>query len=274
MKPMERKLATFFLLGFAGLCVGSGSEGTGLAEDGRAPRITREYLLSQGFKKSPEDRREFVAERVRLGDAVRKLGVPLSWVVPFEAEKPNSTETREPRICALSGREGFAVYIYAEQKYVGNRTIAAAFTDPTFTCKVVVVLDFEAPSAEPRVRIKSLAITDRFKRDLRVVFELSAAGKTPLAFSQAQFGVHLIDGNPKRYLVGTAVTFPKETPKVVTVSGAKPILLTMDVRANFEALDERVNLASLAPGDYRLGVILFGDAKGTARIRLPISWPI
>jgi hypothetical protein len=198
MKPKERKLATFFLLGFSGLCVGRGSEGTGLAEDGRAPRITPEYLLAQGFNKSPEDRREFVAERVRLGDAVRKLGVPLSWVVPIDAEKPNSTETPEPRICALTGREGFAVYIYAEQKYVGNRTIAAALTDPRLTCKVVVVLDFEAPSAEPRVRIKSLAITDRVKRHLRVVFELSAVGKTPLAFSQAQFGVHLIDGKPQR----------------------------------------------------------------------------
>ena len=42
------------------------------------PKLTREYLLANGFKQSAKNPDSFTVESVRLGDISKKLNFPLS----------------------------------------------------------------------------------------------------------------------------------------------------------------------------------------------------
>jgi len=253
---MMRRLVTVGLVLALGRAFGDGEKAEPIAHVGGSNQeVSREYLLAHGFKRSARHPRTFVASGIRLGKAMRDLGICPSDIYPFPIEAPKF------EVHAAIRYGSYVIYISSEMKDAAGRGVPGGLQDPNSLCTVSVVLDCAAPDAQAVVRIRSVAVTDPDTRRLQVTFLLMAVGKTPLAFSQRQFSVFLSGGPLSDEVYGADVKFAKNTPTVITVSSGKPVVLTMSVAGVLSDLKERVALASLAAGEYRVGVAVSNNPK-------------
>jgi hypothetical protein len=109
--------------------------------------------------------------------------------------------------------------------------------------------------------IRSVTVLDRGGRDLRVSVLIGCVGNTPLAFAQSQFGVVLGGGSLNRDIYGYHATFPKGTPKVLSVTQSKSLIITMDVAGEFEGADGRMALNSIPAGEYQLRAVVANNPR-------------
>src|SRR3972149_3043716 len=90
---MKHRVIMGFLLGLFGMLLGCSSKGDRTMQTPHSTeKITREYLLSRGFKQSVTDPDIFEAENVRVVDMAHKLGFSLTDLLPTSNQALESDE--------------------------------------------------------------------------------------------------------------------------------------------------------------------------------------
>ena len=170
------------------------------------PKLTREYLLANGFKQSAKNPDSFTVESVRLGDISKKLNFPLSALRRTVSSAPES----DMRIVTVRDME---FVVRSEVHGPDFRAVERSFKSPDTLCTVGVSLKKRVPpkpplksDSTPRVQVKSVTVPKDRAKPLQVTFELAADGKTPVGLIQDQFHVYVIQGDSQAF-TGT-VQFP------------------------------------------------------------------
>jgi len=225
----------FVLFGLALACAGKRDKA--LPSTPSAPKLTPEYLLAHGFKQSPTDRHLYVLKHVRLGDALRDLGLAheaLEGMMNVDADHVRAAEV-----------QGLSVVVQTELRHTKDGYVMDSLDDLDAICKVAVLAAEEEPArkyparkllktdSSPRMRIKSVTLPKDGSKPLEIGFELAAEGKTPLVVSEGTFAILFTTQGPSpRHLVVQADPLPKKTPDRISVSPGKPIMLTLRTSRN------------------------------------------
>ena len=194
------------------------------------PKLTREYLLANGFKQSAKNPDSFTVESVRLGDISKKLNFPLSALRRTVSSAPES----DMRIVTVRDME---FVVRSEVHGPDFRAVERSFKSPDTLCTVGVSLKKRVPpkpplksDSTPRVQVKSVTVPKDRAKPLQVTFELAADGKTPVGLIQDQFHVYVIQGDSQAF-TGT-VQFPAHSVHRVLVRPESPITYTVKAWPN------------------------------------------
>ena len=122
------------------------------------PKLTREYLLANGFKQSAKNPDSFTVESVRLGDISKKLNFPLSALRRTVSSAPES----DMRIVTVRDME---FVVRSEVHGPDFRAVERSFKSPDTLCTVGVSLEKRVPpkpplksDSTPRVQVKSVTV--------------------------------------------------------------------------------------------------------------------
>ena len=233
---------------------------------GRLPvaKVTREYLLSLGFRQSPRDPASFTLANLRLEDAARKLGFACSALKAYGGQPPGT----DVRTVVLMDR----VFVIRAESRDQPHNAPVSLGDPKTICSISVSLDASSLYAPPKphlttdgsphLHITSVNVPHRRDKPIRIAFELATDGKTPLAVSREHITVMLFRGG--RMVFMNTATFTEGSPLIVTVAPKKPAALAAGACWNGVA-DPSRGVASgrwsdLPPGDYVLHVAVTSTA--------------
>lgn len=154
---------------------------------------------------------------------------------------------------------GVWVVVESEVKDANGHVVEKSLDQPNPLCTVSVVLNpireptHKGTESTPSLRIVSAAAESQGNRKvLRVTFELSAVGKTPVAISQSQLALELEAVGPAQRLTGKNLGFANGTSEVLTVSPGKPLVLTVTKSGSY--VDDLDKPCELSNGRYRLSV--------------------
>jgi hypothetical protein len=205
---------------------------TGVQAGPPGSKITPAYLVAHGFKYNASAE-WYEAKHVRLADVARDLGLPLSALehVVNQAHTDN-------RYVKLPG----GIYIEVRSEVLDKNPKNAKYgviavgslDDPSALCTAIV--DYERPpkkvfrktESSPHLHIISVATSKQGGNPLRITFQLSADGKTPLGVSQTHFGFAIAPkGKLTRHGIGHVVSFQQGTPDRIIVSPGRPATLTL-----------------------------------------------
>jgi len=255
---MKHRVIMGFLLGLFGMLLGCSSKGDRTMQTPHSTeKITREYLLSRGFKQSVTDPDIFEAENVRVVDMAHKLGFSLTDLLPTSNQALESDE-RTVKIKDLE------FLVRSEVRDHNDHIIHGSLDNPDAICTVSVSVKqalsqkYLVTDSFPGLCIKAVNVAQDASKSLQISFELFADGKKPLAVYQSQFSVHLARLNQPFEFCSGDILFPKETPQVITVLPGKPIIITVIAFANKDT-DKLWN--SLPAGEYVLSIEIGGSKE-------------
>lgn len=196
-------------------------------------KVTREFLLSHGFKESADDPNHFVRDQVRLGDVLSDMGLSLASLQPVP-NGPFDEDMRRVR------SEGAHFMFRAKAKNNKGRIIGSSQANPDAVYTVSVSINRPSPrvylktDSVPSLSIKSVTIPKAEGEWLHITLELAATGSKPLAIEQKDFKSSLTGSQLPGYS-SYGVQFPKETPRIITVLPTKPVVLKISVPLNASA---------------------------------------
>jgi len=262
---MKRTIAVV-LLGFCGMSLACADK-RDKAEQSTppGPKLTREYLVAHGFKPSPTDRGLYERKHVRLGDALRDLGIPyaaLETMINVDSDHMRGADV-----------QGMSVLVQSEVRQGKAGLVMDSLDDLNAICTVTVPFGEEGPApkhvvrkvletdSSPRMRIKSVTLPKDRSKPLQITFELAAEGKMPLVVSQRHFGMTFVtEGRSLQRMPGVGVSFPKATPERITVLPGKPVMFTVTASDAMWNPVTRKPWSDLPSGQYVLCVTI-GSGK-------------
>jgi hypothetical protein len=218
----------------------------------KPPEITRAYLLAQGFKVSGKGSDFFVAERMRLGDAARKLG----FAIESLKRLPNGPPDQDVRGVDLEG----AQCVVTSERARGVHRVRPRLDRPEMVCDVKVFLGKLRPplktDSNPRVTVKSVIVPKDRTKPLQVTFEIAADGKLPLGLLFRQIDIRLTLG--KSVLWETPGVPPEDFEPIYLIKPGSPRTLTLE--APDENLLEDGDWEGLHSGKYAIQVVIDGQS--------------
>ncbi len=231
----------------------------------KTSRLTCQYLLSHGFKESPNYPGVFERARVRLGDVSRDLGFSIASLRPTLNQPLHS----DVRMADVQGRN---VLVRSEVQDSKGRIVEHSLDRPDALCTVSVSLRPRPPEPEylktdsaPRLRIKSVEMPNDMTRPWQITFELSATGKKPVAILQRNFDVLVTRIGPQPLKIGAYLLFPDQTPNIIKVSPDRPMSYAVQVPP--DAIPEDL----LSSGEYALQIVV-GAAEKVRRQTVDYEW--
>jgi hypothetical protein len=220
----------------------------------KPPEMTRAYLLAQGFKASDKDPEIFTAERMRLGDAARRLG----FAIESLNRVPNRPRGQDVRGVQLKG----AYCIVRSERALGARGVGGRprLDKSETVCNVMVSLGKpNAPSttdSNPRVTVKAVVVPKEHAKPLKVTFEIAAEGKLPLGIWFNQIQVRLTRGKSELWeTLGQPPEDCEEFEYLIKPGSPR----TFTVTAPDEGTLQNGEWNGLASGKYAVQVVIDGQ---------------
>jgi hypothetical protein len=227
-----------------------------------APKISREYILSQGFKEVEKHQGVFVRKHISVKEVSHILGFYL-WSLYYV---PNQSRANEYLLANLPG--GKLVSLLSEVPLSENRW-DGLLNKPDTICTATVSFNptrekrYLSPFGTPRLRITSITMPKDRNDPLQIEFELSVDDKGPIALSKDQFAVHLsVDGKP----VGSFPLSLAETKEeIIKVMPGKPVSLKGSIPSRENTTDKfkhtHWNKLPLGKHDLRVGIGFFNKTQ-------------
>jgi hypothetical protein len=225
------------------------------------PTVTRDYLLSNGFREAKESRPgAFICEHAHLRNVMQTIGVPLAALRPIVGQPAHSDERG-------ANSNGLGVLVRSEVRNQKGNIVSHSLDDPEAICTVEVWIkgpkrEFQKTDGPPRLQIKSVEVAEDRSQPLQIEFALAATGKKPVAILQSNFHVQLTGGNIPPY-PAFGFYFPEGTPQIVVVSPDKPALFKLNVPMD--------SVGWLSSGNYAVRIRI-GSGKGRGPARFDYEW--
>jgi hypothetical protein len=247
-----------FLLCFIFVISGCGTHSTSqktLDEE----KITKEFLISNGFKQSNSDANIFFLHHVRLKDAAHNLDFNIHDVKP----------TVNPYEYFVSGTvkiKNLYFVIESEVRDEHGRLVPNSISNPDSLCTISISLaqlplcpSFQAAKSKPTLKIISVIVPEKEDTPLQVEFDLKSDSLTPIAFSKDQFTIHISNDSEPDIFVGDAV-FGKEAKNIINVEPGQLVRLSATTQNN-KINSHITSWHNLAPGEYNLRICINSDKE-------------
>jgi hypothetical protein len=224
-------------------------------DDSSLPIAARNYLLAHGFKQStgPDI---YEMEHVRLSDAARYLGFPISELRHNYQQEVCDSDMRNVRV------ETYIIVAGEFPERPENQVINSykPLDNPDSFCKAKVFLNgirkyYEPTDSFPKLNIKSITPTKDPSKPMQITFEISADGTMPVVIPQDNLRIVIRRKGKSDYQLRTHVSFPAGTPKFITVNPNKPVTLT-----GYPIVEEYFE-KQIISGEYIIQMTLNNDMK-------------
>ncbi len=141
------------------------------------PKVTRTYLLAQGFKQSATDPDVYNLEHVRLADMARAFGFSVTDLRPTRNQSRYS-DTRTVKV------DDFTFVVKSEVRDKNGKIVSGSLDKPDAICTInvsllqVPVRKYAKTDSTPRLHIKSVVMPKDRLKPWQITFELGARARS------------------------------------------------------------------------------------------------